>query len=178
MFLMFARLAAVSVSSSELVRSSTNARPRSESASSTPSASEQRRQGSRVGIANANELGRQGRQVRHGLAVLHLGLLGGNDLRGRRHHQYVAGLTLPQALDGQDQMQRLVPRHVDKPQRDAAGDAVRGDQVQAGDVSDDLQCAAHFHVLKVERQRLADVLPGRRRAFRLQLACGPRRPPP
>ena len=79
----------------------------------------------------------------------------------------VAIAALIQALGLQNQVQRLIPRHVFQAQRDIAGDRVTGDDVQPGEFGNHLQHGAYFDVLEVERQLVALVL---RLAVQLVLA--------
>src|SRR5690606_1218138 len=90
-------------------------------------------------------------------AGIFLVLLVLGDLRLRRDPDDVAAAALVQALGLQDDVQRLVPRHVDQPQGDVAGDGVGGDDVQPRLLGDQLQHGAHRHVLEVERDRTTRV---------------------
>ena len=87
-------------------------------------------------------------------------LLARGELVARRDPHHVAGLAHVEALALQDDVERLVPRHVLQAQREVAGHRVARDDVQAGEVGDHLQHRAHFDVLEVERELLADVSRG------------------
>src|SRR6185312_2268837 len=73
----------------------------------------------------------------------------------RRDKNDVAVLAHVEALCLHDDVERLVPWHVLEPQRQAPAYRIAGDDVEAGEVGDDLQHRAHFDVLEVERQLLA-----------------------
>ena len=75
------------------------------------------------------------------------------DFRLRRDPHDVAAAALVQALGLQDDVQRLVPRHVDQAQRDVALHGVGRDDVEVGFLGDQLQHRAHRNVLEVERHR-------------------------
>ena len=92
------------------------------------------------------------RDARVFLALLVLG-----QLILRRDPDHAAVATLVQALGAQDDVQRLVPRHVDQAQGDIASDGVGGDEVEVGLLGDQLQHGAYRHVLEIERDRTAAV---------------------
>src|SRR5690606_7257520 len=79
------------------------------------------------------------------------------DLGLRGHPDDVAVAALVERLGLQDDVQRLVPGHVDEPQGDVAGDVVAGDDVQVRQLGVELQHGAHRDVLEVERDRAAAV---------------------
>jgi hypothetical protein len=66
-------------------------------------------------------------------------------------------LRRPEVLRLQDDVERLVPGNVLQPQRDVAGHGVARDDVEVGEVGDDLQKRPHLDVLEVERELLAGV---------------------
>ena len=69
----------------------------------------------------------------------------------------VAVLALVQALGTQDDIQGLVPRHIDQADGDAAADAVRGHDVQTRNLCEQVQGRAHRNVLEIEGHALAGV---------------------
>ena len=91
------------------------------------------------------------------LARLEVELLLGRELLARRDQDDVAVLAHVEAARLQDDVERLVPRHVLQPQRQVAADRVAGDDVQVGEVGDDLQQRPDVDVLEVQRQPLAAV---------------------
>ena len=91
------------------------------------------------------------------LLRLQLDLLLGVQLVLRRDQDDVARLAQAEVLGLQDDVERLVPGHVLQAQRDVAGDGVAGDDVEVGEVGDDLQQRPDLDVLEVERELLAGV---------------------
>ncbi len=90
---------------------------------------------------------------------LELHLLARSELVARRDPDHVAVLALVQPLGLQDDVERLVPGHVLQAQCQVALHRVGRDDVEVGEVGDDLQHRAHVDVLEVQRQLLALVLP-------------------
>src|SRR6185369_12946617 len=74
------------------------------------------------------------------------------DFRRWCDQQNVSNLALVETLRLQNQLQRLVPRYVLQTQRDAARNGVARDEVEVGEVGDQLQHRADFDVLEVQRQ--------------------------
>src|SRR5439155_14628805 len=72
-----------------------------------------------------------------------------------RDQNDVAVLAHVETLGLHDDVQRLIPRDVLEPQRQAPGHGVAGNDVEAGKIGDDLQHCSYFDVLEVERQLLA-----------------------
>ena len=95
------------------------------------------------------------RDARILLVLLELGEFG---LRRDPDHRAIAALV--QTLGAQDDVQRLVPRHVDQAQGDVALHRVGRDDVEVGFLGDQLQYGANGHVLEVERDRSAAVAAG------------------
>jgi hypothetical protein len=86
------------------------------------------------------------------------------EARGRRYAPDAADLDALKMVRLQDDVERLVPRHVDETQGDATFHVVGDDDVLASDLG---QHAEHVHdvgVLEVERDLLARVNPSFRRA--------------
>ena len=81
----------------------------------------------------------------------------GGQLFTRRDHHDVAVLAHVQTTRLHDDVQRLVPGHILQAQRELALHGVAGDDVQVGEVGNDLQQCTHVDVLEVQRQALAAV---------------------
>ena len=81
---------------------------------------DQRGQIGGLGVVDLQVLGTQRRELLHVLARGQLGLLARGELFGRRHDDDVVVAALVEALGAQDDVERLVPRHVLQAQRDAA----------------------------------------------------------
>ena len=116
-------------------------------------AAEQRRQRPGIGVANAHEARLQRSEGRQGVARFGFQTLPFGKDRDRRHQQHVAAAPLAEAVGGEHDVQRLVPRHVHQAQRHVASHVVANDEVQAGEIGDLLQHAVDGNALQVERQR-------------------------
>ncbi len=103
------------------------------------------------------------------LLGLELDLLLGVELVLGRDQDHVARLAQAEALRLQDDVERLVPGHVLQAQRHVAGDGVAGDDVEVGEVGDDLQQRADLDVLEVERELLAGVARALHQLVRIDL---------
>ena len=66
----------------------------------------------------------------------------------------VAVLAHVEALGLHDDVQRLIPRDVLESQGEAPSDGITGDDVETGEVGDDLQHRSHFDILEIERKLL------------------------
>ena len=84
----------------------------------------------------------------HGLQVQ---LFFGRNLVFGSDPQHIAGLTHAQALGLQNDVERLIPRHILQTQGHRAGHRVRGHDVEVGEVGNHLQQGTHFNVLEVKR---------------------------
>ncbi len=103
------------------------------------------------------QLATQGGKLGNLLQGFQLLALAGGDLISRTDQQNVTDLALIQAFGLEHQIQRLVPRHVLQAQGDAALNGVAGDQIEVGEISDQLQHRTYVDVLEVQRQFLAGV---------------------
>ncbi len=85
-----------------------------------------------------------------------LTLTGGNFFR-RGHKQDIANHALVQTLGFQHQVERLIPRDILQAQRNAALHCVAGDQIEVGEVGDQLQHGTYVNVLEIQRKLFAGV---------------------
>ena len=85
----------------------------------------------------------------------------GRQFVARRNPDDVAVLAHVQTLGLQNDVERLVPRHVFQPEREVAADGVAGDEVEAREIGDHLQNRANLDVLEVERKLLAGIADAR-----------------
>src|SRR3569832_1693252 len=84
-----------------------------------------------------------------------------SDIRARGHQHHVAHLAHAEVLGLEDEVEGLVPRHVFEAQADRALDRIAHNDVEAGEIGNDLQRRAHLDVLEVEREfftRVAEFL--------------------
>jgi type IV pilus assembly protein PilM len=96
-------------------------------------------------------------QVLQGCSRLQVEFFLGVDFVLGSNPQHVAGFTHAQALGLENDVKRLVPRHVLQTQGDGAGNGIRRDDVEVGKVCNDLQQGTHIDALEVQRQFLAAV---------------------
>ena len=71
--------------------------------------------------------------------------------------EHGAGLAHAQPLGIHDDLKSLVPRHILQTQSQGTCHRIRGDDIEVGEVRDDLQQRAHFNILEIERQLFAAV---------------------
>ena len=90
--------------------------------------------------------------------LLALSLLG-RELRGRGDPHHVPLEDVPEAVDLQDQLERLVPGDVGEGDRDGAADVGVEDDVQVRQLAELLERVLDVGVLEVQREGLARVLP-------------------
>src|SRR5262249_15112300 len=109
-------------------------------------------------IAHLNELGAQRREFGNLALIFQFQFFTRSNFGSGRNEQHVADLTLVEPLRLQDQLERLVPRDVLQTQRDSARYRVARDEVQVGEVGDQLQYRTHFDVLEIQRQFFTLVL--------------------
>src|SRR6185436_20225453 len=69
----------------------------------------------------------------------------------------VAGLAHVQSLCLENDVQRLVPRHVLQPQRQIPAHRIAGNNVEVGEIGDQLKHRTHFDVLEVQREFLSRI---------------------
>ena len=155
---MVAKLVDVSLTSSVLVRSSIATVPRSDSSELPPPTRNEIGELARLRVIDLDELRTQRLQGLQRLQRFELGLLACGDLLGRRDDDDVAVAPHVETLGRHDDVERLIPRHVLQPQRHAALHGVADDDVEAAEVSNELQHRARLEILEVQGQPLAAVL--------------------
>ena len=72
----------------------------------------------------------------------------------------IALFTHRQAFGLQDDVQRLVPRHVFQPKGYRAGHGVGRDDIELGEICNDLEYGAHVNTLKIQRDFLTGIAAG------------------
>ena len=74
---------------------------------------------------------------------------GGQFITGRDPH-HVAVFAHIETTGLQDDVQRLIPRHILQSKRQIAADSVTRNDIQISEIRNNLQDRAHFNVLEIE----------------------------
>ncbi len=109
-------------------------------------------------VVDLEALGLQRLEVDDLRLGLELQLLARGEFVTRGDPDDVAVLAHVQALGLQDDVERLVPGHVLQAQGQVALHRVGRDDIEVGEVGDDLQHRAHIHILEVQRELVALVV--------------------
>src|SRR6266850_568442 len=111
----------------------------------------------RLLVAHLERFGARLLEVIDLLRRLERQLLARRQLVARRDPDHVSAAAAVEAARLQDDLERLVPRHVLQAQGNVSRHRVAGDDVEVGEVGDHIEHRPHLDVLEVERELLAGV---------------------